>query len=140
MVNKNFSNLLGKWKNKIPKEGDSTPIQMRIYKLYQTRLDDFDSDDIRFMIGQNIGEKFLIPIALKYLKEDLLYEAIYYEGDLLHSIIKLPEVFWCENIKLYEKIYDILLEQNEKLGTLNSTIKIDKEILSAVERFLKHPN
>ena len=39
------------------------------------------------MIGQNIGLNFLIPLALDELKQNILAEGDFYEGDLLKSVL-----------------------------------------------------
>ena len=40
------------------------------------------------MIGQDIGSKYLLPIALKKLQENPLAEGDFYEGDLLYNVIR----------------------------------------------------
>ncbi len=57
------------------------------YKLVKKPLKDFEIEDLRIMIGQSIGLKYLIPIAIKVLDHNILAEGDFYEGDLLKSVL-----------------------------------------------------
>ena len=135
--NKSLSQLIGRWKLEIPKEGHSSSIQLRTYELYSRKLQDYELDDIRFMIIQKQGLKYLIPIALVYLKEELLVEAMYYEGDVLSSVLLVDRTFWVKNLKLYSEVYQVLLENKEKLSALNPKYEADRNLLKQCEQFLK---
>lgn len=50
---------------------NGSSIQKRSYKLYNTPITNFTVDDIRFMIGQEIGLKHLIPIFAFNIKNTL---------------------------------------------------------------------
>ena len=57
------------------------------HQLRKKPLKDFKIEDMRIMIGQNIGLKFLIPLALEKLRQDILSEGDYYIGDLLKAVL-----------------------------------------------------
>ena len=126
----------GKWKFEIPKEGYSSSIQLRTYHLYKKDLSEFELDDIRFMIVQKVGLDHLVPIALNFLKENLLTEAYYYEGDLLHSLLLIPKSFWEGNTALYKEALNVLLSNKDQLATLNVRYDVDKKLLQAYEQFI----
>jgi len=134
-TNKKLSKLIGKWKSIVPKEGESTPIQLRGYRLYNTTLKDFSLDDIRFMIGQNIGEKYLVEMAFESLKKDVLVDAMYYEGDVLSVILQLPRDFWIDNKSLYEGLSEILNNQENNLESLMPSIEVDRNLIKGIESF-----
>lgn len=71
--------------------------------LRKKPLVDFSIEDLRIMIGQNIGLKYLIPIATEKLNENILAEGDFYEGDLLTTVLKSDPEFWKAN-KLNHKI------------------------------------
>ena len=58
------------------------------HKLRKKPLQDFTVEDLRMMIGQDIGSKYLLPIALEKLQENPLAEGDFYEGDLLYNVIR----------------------------------------------------
>jgi hypothetical protein len=137
ITSKRLDQLLGKWKDELPREGYSSSIQMRSYNLYGKTIDDFSVDDIRFMIVQRIGLNYLIPLALNYLKNNLLLEANYYEGDLLHSILMLPKQFWEKNLNLYSDVYQILLQNKDVLQKLDPYYEADKKLINDYRFFLQ---
>lgn len=137
LLEKKLVQLLGAWKDEIPRENYSSSIQLRSYKLYTTRISDYTTDDVRFMIIQQLGLKYLVPIALNYLKEDLLLETGYYEGDLLHSVLIIPKKFWEKNLILYSEVYKILLASRDVLTKLDPYYDADKKLIKDYNSFLQ---
>lgn len=134
---KSLEQLLGKWKEEVPKEGYSSSIQIRSYKLYAKKINEYSADDVRFMIVQRIGLKILVPIALNYLKDNLLLETNYYEGDLLHSLLMVPKPFWKSNLNLYSEVYQILIKNKDVLSKLNPYYEADKKLIQDYNAFLQ---
>ncbi len=132
-----LNKLLGKWKGEIPKEGFSSSIQLRTYKLYFKDILEFGVDDLRFMIIQETGSTHLVGLALDHLKEDILLEADYYEGDLLSSLLKLPTDFWKENESYYQTLKEMILANQEKLNDfLDLSIEVDRALSKAINDFI----
>ena len=84
------------------------------HQLRKKPLKDFEIEDLRIMIGQNIGLKFLVPIAIEELNENILAEGDYYEGDLLKSVLTSEVEFWSERFDLLEEL-NKLIQQNLEL-------------------------
>jgi hypothetical protein len=61
--------------------------------LYEKSLKDFSVENLRVMIGQNIGLEFLIPFAFELLRENLFIQGDYYPGDLLSVVMQAESVF-----------------------------------------------
>jgi hypothetical protein len=83
--------------------------------LRKKPIKDFEIEELRIMIGQNIGLKFLIPIALGKLKENILAEGDFYEGDLLKSVLTCKEEFWNDETELTKELEAIILDNREVL-------------------------
>jgi hypothetical protein len=81
------------------------------HKLRRKPLDEFLIEDLRIMIGQNIGLKFLIPLALEQLNKNILTEGDYYEGDLLQAVLNSEAEFWQKNKILFDKL-NLLVHSN----------------------------
>jgi hypothetical protein len=64
------------------------------HRLHHVPLQDYTVDDLRFMIGQQIGLQYLIPIALEQLREDPWAAGDHYPGDLLASVLHADSRFW----------------------------------------------
>lgn len=82
---------------------------IRCHELRKKPLNDFSTEDLRLLIGQKFSLDYLIPIAIEYLKEDLLVEGMYYPGDLLFNVLSIKHNFWLENEALKREM-DQLLE------------------------------
>ena len=76
-------------------------------KLYHKPLQDFTVQDVRLMIGQNVGLEFLIPIAIERLQKTPFVEGDYYPGDLLKVVLQVSERFWEGHEDLYWQVSEI---------------------------------
>lgn len=84
------------------------------HQLRKKPIKDFEIEDLRIMIGQNFGLKFLIPIALDKLKDNVLAEGDYYEGDLLKAVLTCEKVFWISESELTKEL-DAIISDNEEI-------------------------
>ena len=84
------------------------------HQLRKKPLKEFETEDLRTMIGQNIGLKYLIPIALATLKENILAEGDLYQGDLLKSVLTSDREFWCREKDFWVELEEII-SNNEQL-------------------------
>ncbi|MGI9352890.1 MAG: contact-dependent growth inhibition system immunity protein [Rhizobiaceae bacterium] len=57
------------------------------HQLRKKPVHRFTAEDLRIMIGQNIGLAYLIPEALNKLRKQPLISGNLYEGDLLNTLI-----------------------------------------------------
>jgi hypothetical protein len=98
------------------------------HEYRKIKLKDLTVEQIRLLIGQNIGLKYLIPIALDFLDNNILCEGDLYEGGLLSNILKVENEYWLSNYKSY-KILINLFEKNIDYINNFDTIKSIKEEL-----------
>jgi hypothetical protein len=91
--------------------GYESHLVITCHKLRRKPLDEFSVEDLRIMIGQNIGLNFLIPIAIEELKKNILAEGNYYEGDLLQAVLNSETEFWQTNKELIDEL-SLLVESN----------------------------
>ncbi|GAB3333211.1 hypothetical protein GCM10027429_13520 [Marivirga atlantica] len=85
------------------------------------------------MIGQNIGLKYLIPMALETLKENVLAEGDLYEGDLLKSVLTSDKDFWKNESDYFEDLEKVIQENEQALQEreprlLKDFVEMKKEI------------
>jgi len=134
---KSLASIEGKWTSEIPREDYSSSIQLRTYRLYHEALVNYSLDDIRFMIGQQMGLSYLVPMALGNLSIDIMIEASYYEGDLLQSILILPDGFWIKHMNLLKTTCNILYVQKSKVEKLDLSFEADRRLAKDYYRFIK---
>ena len=92
-----------------------------VHRLRKVPLNEYEIEDLRIMISQNIGLKFLIPIAIEQLSENLFVEGDLYAGDLLQAVLNSNYEFWKSNYEFWNQINDLI---NNKAAELeNEKIK-----------------
>jgi len=92
------------------------------YKLRKKQLKDYEIEDLRIMISENIGLKYLIPLAILILDKDILAEGDFYEGDLFYSVIESDKEYWEIEIDNWKKLCQVF-EKNRSLLENDYTTK-----------------
>lgn len=69
--------------------------------LRKKPLNSYQIEDLRIMVGQNIGLKYLIPLALEELEKNILAAGDFYEDDLLKAVLTFNHEFWENNHQLF---------------------------------------
>lgn len=105
------------------------------HSLRKKQLSDFSIEDLRIMISQDIGLKYLLPIAIEKLNENILVEGDYYEGDLLNVVLNSDVAFW-KTEKANHQIFCAIFEQNESvLKDFDTTWEIKKKWFDSFKEF-----
>jgi hypothetical protein len=106
----------------------------RLRKL-QLRL--FTVENLRIMLGQDIGARYLVPIALGHLEADPCVAGDFYPGDLLCSVLSLPREFWSANPELKARVAAVAARAID-LASADDEVPA-KAIRKAHDRFLADP-
>jgi hypothetical protein len=110
------------------------------HRLRKKPLRDFTIKDLRIMIGQNISLDILIPIAFERLKQNIMAEGDFYQGDLLQNVLRVEKFYWSKNPVIYRRI-DKLYRSNfpsiEKKVGRSITKTNFKDIVESFEEFNK---
>ena len=83
--------------------------------LRKKQLQDFTTEDLRIMIGQEIGLYFLMPLAIETLTNDLFAEGDMYEGDLLKNVLEVDTKFWDENKNYWQQLNDLIKDRRQEI-------------------------
>ncbi len=110
--NKTIENLE---KNKWSAIDFDSHLVKRTQELRKIPINTFTAEDLRIMIGQQIGLAYLIPLALEILAEDLWTEANFYEGDLLNSVLKIDTKFWEDNKNYWLILHDLIKNSQDEI-------------------------
>ncbi|MGN9769190.1 contact-dependent growth inhibition system immunity protein [Micromonospora sp. SD12] len=73
---------------------DGTFLVRRCTELRRKPVAEFTIEDLRVMLGQQIGVPSLLPVAVQVLLRDPLAEGDYHPGDLLLNVLRLPASAW----------------------------------------------
>ncbi|MDC7997708.1 contact-dependent growth inhibition system immunity protein [Gilvibacter sediminis] len=117
----------------VPK--DESRLVTRCHQLRKIPLDQFETEDLRLMIGQSIGLKFLVPIALEVLEQNILAEGDLYEGDLLSATLTSDRNYWESQKESWDKLCAIIKENQEVLNNEAAQYSTGKKILAAFDEF-----
>ena len=90
-----------------------TNLVRRCIGLSKVSIDNFTLSDLRVMIGQKFGLKYLIPLAIEKLQDNIFLDTEFYEGDLLENILKMTHRIG-KITKIIGHNLTTLLKKNEK--------------------------
>lgn len=65
-------------------------------------------EDMRLLIGQDTGLPYLLPLALKILRDNPMAEGDMYEGDLLSAVLTRNPAVWTESPELGRELRAIV--------------------------------
>ena len=116
---------------------DESHLVITCHRLRKKQLKEFDTEDLRIMIGQNIGLKYLIPLALDSLKKDILAKGDFYEGDLLKSVLTSNQDYWKTEIDNWNQMRELFKERITEIEKEAAQYEIGKKILEAFSEFEK---
>jgi hypothetical protein len=86
------------------------------HRLRRVPIKKFVIEDLRIMIGQQIGLKYLLPLALDRLEEDPFAEGDFYPGDLLKSVLEVSLAFWEQHPDLRQRMEPIIETAKAQIG------------------------
>lgn len=92
-----------------------TGLVERCYQYRRIPIGNLTAGQIRTLISQQIGLKFLVPLALVLLKKDILMETEFYEGDLLAAVLKADAIFWKQHPDVRSAILQLIEVQKQQL-------------------------
>jgi len=98
------------------------------HRLRRKPINEFTIEDLRIMIGQQIGIEHLIPLALNRLEADPYAEGDYYPGDLLAVVMRIPSEYWLKHPMEATRMDSIADRAAKLLEGLNEIESIKTEL------------
>jgi len=87
-------------------------------------LNAIEPRQIRLLIGQDLGVKYLLPLAVTILENDPHIQCDFFPGDLLLQVTKIKLHYWKNENELYNKANGIIINLNSDF--CESTLEFDK--------------
>jgi hypothetical protein len=91
-----------------PAPVDATALVAKVHELRRKPVGELTPEDLRLLLGQQVGVDVLLSRALDVLKRDPLTEGDFYPGDLLAAVLRLPQSYWQEHSGLAEEVKAVL--------------------------------
>jgi hypothetical protein len=118
-----------------PPEFDSFLVT-NVHRLRRVPLKQFRVEDLRLVIGQQVGLEYLVPIALDHLEANPLAEGDYYPGDLLAAVARVPEGFWRDRPALVRRVVSAIDGALVRLRKEDAGDGFADELIAARERLM----
>ena len=103
------------------------------HRLRFVALKDFTIEDLRLMIGQDIGLEYLVPLALQHLEANPFAEGNFYPGDLLKNVTGVRRNFWIGHPDLRLRMVPIV---NSALLRIGPALDTDGSLTRQLNAFL----
>jgi hypothetical protein len=91
-----------------------------VHRLRLVPLEAFTTENLRIMIGQQLGLQYLLPLAIERLEGDPWISGDFFKGDLLKAVLSVKPTFWATRPDLVDHLQMIL-----------SDLQIDAELFRA---------
>jgi hypothetical protein len=111
-----------------------TNLVERTNRYRKIPISDLTIEQLRLLIGQNIGLKYLIPPVIKILRDNILAEGDFYDGDLLSAVLNVGDLFWVENQDLKKEVQLLITEKQKDIEARNEA-NIKRQLLKEIESF-----
>lgn len=74
------------------------------------------AEEIRCLIGQRVGLRYVLPLGVSLLKQDPLTAVTFFPGDLLLTLLRLERRDFAENPDALESFLSILRENSDAIA------------------------
>jgi hypothetical protein len=113
-----------------PAPPGATSLIKRCHELRTKPLVDFTVEDLRLMIGQQVGLTRLVGLAHRRLRADPLVQGDYYPGDLLASVLGVDGAFW-------ERSPDLDVEVGKLAKDLRGRTELEPGLRELIDTFIR---
>ena len=80
----------------------------KCHELRKRSIGELSIEDLRLLIGQQIGLPFIVPLAMEYLVKNPFNEGDLFKGALLSNVLRIDSAFWAKNQDLYDVLFSIM--------------------------------
>ncbi len=102
---------------------DATRLVATAHALRRRPIGELTVEDMRLLIGQDIGLPYLLPLALEVLRDNPMAEGDMYEGDLLSAVLTRDQAVWTESPELRRELRAIVSELTDLPPDLQQKIE-----------------
>jgi RNase adaptor protein for sRNA GlmZ degradation len=110
----------------------------RIRALRRKPIAEFTVEDLRITLGQQMGMVHLTPLALAVLESNPFAEGHFYPGDLLVSVMRIPEPYWSAHRTEAERMAHIAARVTTEIEALDVTGEIKDAISELLDEARWH--
>lgn len=112
---------------------DASYLVRTVHELRRKPLGQLSVEDLRILLGQDVGTEIILPGALAVLEREPLAEGDYYPGDLLAVILALPVEYWRNHPDQSDQ-FDAIVSRVESMDP-EFTEDLDEMMLSKIRAY-----
>lgn len=90
----------------------------RLTQLRDQPLNNFTTEDLRIMIGQQMSLLYLVPLAIETLSINLFAEGDLFEGDLLKNVLAIETTFWNSHKEYWLQLNELIKNKRDEIAKL----------------------
>ncbi|MET8331486.1 contact-dependent growth inhibition system immunity protein [Streptomyces sp. NPDC005181] len=109
---------------------DATRLVATVHALRSRPIGTLTVEDLRLLIGQDLGLPVLLPLAMEVLRDNPLAEGDMYEGDLLCAVLTRTSAVWDAHPELAGQLTFIVSGLSDLSPDLRSKVE---EFVGAVQ-------
>jgi len=103
-----------------------TPLIEKCFNYRKIPVSQLTVEQVRLLISQKIGVRFIISRAISFLEKNILAEGDHYPGDLLSVIFNLSDEDWKHNLKERNRFTELIKQNEAKIEAIGNTELIEK--------------
>ncbi|MEK8035059.1 contact-dependent growth inhibition system immunity protein [Ideonella sp. DXS29W] len=119
-----------------PPPSDATPLMARCHALRKVPIATLSAGDCRLLIGQDVGARHLVPLALNFAEAEPLLDSDYYPGDLLLSLLGVGAEYWSQHRDQYRRLLAVARQAKSALAQAHEPFSSDRKLRKEIDAFL----
>jgi hypothetical protein len=105
------------------------------HRLRLVPLRELTVEDLRFLIGQEIGLTYIVPLAIERLEGNPFIQGDYYPGDLLVSVLGTSENFWTLHGDLHLRMRRIVANAISLVDSIDLPTDVEQNLARRFRAF-----
>jgi len=94
-------------------------VTTEVHRLRDVPLSQLTTEDLRLLVGQEIGLHYVVPIAIERVEQQPLTNGDFYRGDLLVTLLRLPAAFWQHRRDWHRRVEQVARSVVEHLSSMS---------------------
>ena len=103
--------------------GGETRLMATVRELRRKPIGGLTVEDMRLLIGQDVGLAYLLPLAMEVLRVNPVAEGDMYEGDLLAAVLTRRAEAWSDFPELRREVREIVSEEADVPPALKRVVQ-----------------